>query len=101
MKTKKAAKQKPSRHRKMDYFKWAEQFKPILDKDGDARKYETYGKDLEEVKEAAQKDPDKVWTYVDGDRGRPGIVEGFHFVNRIYYHITEVPAEPNTTYWVD
>ncbi len=99
-KTEKAPPKKP-RNRKMDYFKWAEQFKPILDKDGDARKYETYGDDLEEVRKVAQKDPAKVWTYVDGDRGKSGIVEGYHFVNRIYYHITEVPAEPNTTYWVD
>jgi len=97
----KKAKQKLPRNRKMDYFDWARQFKPVLDKDGDARKYETYGSDLEEVRKVAEKEPGRVWTYVDGDSDKTGIIEGYHLVNRIYYHITEVPAEPDTAYWVD
>jgi hypothetical protein len=50
--------------------------------------FETYGKELEQVKKA---DPDKVWTLLDND-GEMTIAAGFHFVNRMGYMITEVPA---------
>ena len=74
---------------KMDYFDWDRKYKPIS-VDGCAKMFETYGEDLKEVVAA---DPNKVWTLVDGEDGETVIVNGYHFVNRIVYYITEVPFE--------
>lgn len=51
---------------------------------------ETYGKDLELVKQYAAKGC--VATVIDNDRGGHSLIGGMHFVNRIYYLITEVPV---------
>lgn len=45
-----------------------------------------------------EKEPNKVWTLVDGDNGHIYVTEGFHFVNRIGYFITEVAADPKDQY---
>ncbi len=49
--------------------------------------FETYGKELEFVR---QQDPLTVWTFVDGDDGDQYLVSGIHFVNRIGYLISTV-----------
>jgi len=59
--------------------------------------FETYGKELERVKKRAKKYPLTIWTISDND-GDLEIMEGFHFVNRLGYLITKVPAEANTQY---
>ena len=74
---------------KIDYFDWERKYKPIQ-LDGCARMFETYGEELEEV---IATDPNKVWTLVDGDDGETVIVNGYYFVNRLVYYITEVPFE--------
>ena len=100
---------------------------PNVDDDApfDGTMFETYGPDLEAVQNA---NPGCVWTLFDGDdvdielaekagykpasdgddgafvdsAGSPvdfgWIGDGFHFVNRAGYFVTEVPACPNSTY---
>lgn len=53
---------------------------------------ETYGHDLVQVKQILKDRPDHVWTLLDGDDGTY-IVSGYHFVNRIYYIITNEPCQ--------
>lgn len=71
---------------------WAEKYKPIdnpLRKD--SKQFETYGEELEYVKNA---NPLHVWTWVDGDMSDL-IINGFALVNRFVYYVTEVPFEEN------
>jgi hypothetical protein len=68
---------------------WEAKYKPIQNFNGDrvwnGTMFETYGEDLEFV----ARTPDEfVWTWVDGDEGT-WIVNGFHWVNRIGYFVTE------------
>jgi len=55
--------------------------------------YETYGEELEVVREALKKNPKTVWTVLDGDDGELFISSGMQFVNRFGYIITETPCE--------
>jgi hypothetical protein len=55
--------------------------------------FETYGDEVEFVKSQS---PANIWTYGDGDDGGGYIWNGWHFVNRLGYFITEVPCPPNT-----
>lgn len=55
------------------------------------RIFETFGSELEFVKKA---NPDCVWTLLDhDDDGNQVLTNGFHFVNRAGYYITEKPHE--------
>jgi hypothetical protein len=47
--------------------------------------YETFGKEVEYVKEKHNK---HIWTIVDNEDGELIIIAGFHFVNRLGYLIT-------------
>ncbi len=62
---------------------WYEQFHPI------ARQFDEPPKDF---------DHHFVWTAVDGDEGQFCVSEGIHWVNRIFYYVTEVPWEDNIFY---
>jgi hypothetical protein len=82
---------------------WLEEFKPItnhidphasFDIDGSGIMFETFGKELEFVK---AQDPRCIWTYADGDDGGGYIFNGYHYINRLGYFITEVPCPENTT----
>jgi hypothetical protein len=88
---------------------WEEQFKPITnhldsnaswqDDDGNGIMFETYGEELDFVKTKLKENPNCIWTLVDSDDGEECIiVGGYHFVNRIGYFITEVPAEKDFCY---
>ena len=57
--------------------------------DGPGCLFETYGEELEFVR---QQDPCTVWTLVDGDDGDQYLTNGFHFVNRIGYLVSTVPV---------
>ena len=60
--------------------------------------FETYGEEVEFVK--AQEE-NRIWTYGDGDDGGTHIWNGWSFVNRIGYFITEVPFPDNTDIQID
>lgn len=87
----------------MDFDDFYETYKPITNNsqtscapiimEGDnaqALGFETYGDDLEKVKQA---DPRCVFTLVDDGDGGIQLVSGTHYVNRLAYLITEVPHE--------
>lgn len=52
--------------------------------------HETSGPDLVAVQAAVKNKPETVWTLLDCD-GQMFITNGFHYVNRMGYFITEVP----------
>lgn len=73
---------------------WFDKYDPIPNPNGSSWDYggktylfETYGADMEKVKQA---DPTHVWTMLDCD-GNIYIVAGYHFVNRMGYFITQKP----------
>lgn len=83
----------------MDFDEWCATYKPIknhIDKDSsfNGEMFETYGDEVAFVKE---QDNSYIWTYGDGDDGGSYIWNGWHFVNRIGYFITEVPCPIDTT----
>ena len=83
----------------MDFDEWFDTYKPIpnnIDTNAsfDGHMFETYGDEVEFVKKV---DPAYIWTYGDGDDGGSYVWNGWHFVNRIGYFITEVPCPADTT----
>ena len=83
----------------MDFDEWCATYKPIknhIDTNAsfDGEMFETYGDEVAFVKE---QDGPYIWTYGDGDDGGSYIWNGWSFVNRIGYFITEVPCPPDTT----
>lgn len=86
---------------------WESQFKPIINhidenasfqNDNDEGiMFETYGEELEFVKE---QNANYIWTYGDGDDGGSYIWNGYHYINRLGYFITEVPWVEGNTYQV-
>jgi hypothetical protein len=83
----------------MDFDEWVDAYKPIpnnIDTNAsfDGLMFETYGDEVEFVKKV---DPNYIWTYGDGDDGGTYVWNGWSFVNRIGYFITEVPCPPDTT----
>jgi hypothetical protein len=76
-----------------------DKYKPIknhLSSSSDDYVFETYGDDLDFVR---SQDPKKIWTWVDGDMSSL-LVAGYHFVNRIGYHIAEIPWTDENEYVV-
>jgi len=85
----------PKRAR-ISYEKWLEKYHPVknpFDTNApyDGCMFETFGKEVEFVRSQPN---EKVWTLAECD-GRTFICEGFHFVNRIGYFITEVSYPSN------
>jgi len=83
----------------MDFDEWFDKYKPIknhLDEHSsfDGYMFETYDEEVEFVK---AQDENRIWMYGDGDDGGGYIWNGWHFINRIGYFITEVPCPDNTT----
>jgi len=86
---------------------WFAKYKPIANPTGDSGlhiddvcyMFETYDPDITKVLEAREVNPACVWTLLDCDDCEV-IGDGYHYVNRIGYFITEVPAEPNANYEV-
>jgi hypothetical protein len=81
----------------LTWEEWVEQYKPHTDEFGDPKMFDTHG---EEGKSAASTPNELVWTYLEGDTGTL-ITEGYHYVNRLGYYITEVPSLPDTSYEID
>jgi hypothetical protein len=92
----------------MDFDEWCDTYKPITNNiDTNASfngtMFETYGEEVAFVKEQPE---EYIWMYGDGDDGGSFIWNGWGFVNRIGYFITEVPCPPNldiqvkvSSYW--
>lgn len=60
--------------------------------------FETFGAEYEAVREAFSREPMTVWTLLEGDDGELYIKEGFHFVNRMGYFITQEPAPKGVSF---
>ena len=84
----------------LDYFDWAEKFKPRTNPRTQNDTFETYGEDHDDVLKADNENPGTVWTLVDGGE-ECVIVDGYAYVNRLHYYLTEVPAEKDTTYEIE
>jgi hypothetical protein len=85
---------------------WFDKFKPLpnhLDpnasfNDGEqGYMFETYGKELDFVK---NQEPNRIWTYTDGDNGDTYIFQGMGIVNRIGYFVTAVPFSGSKDYQI-
>lgn len=89
---------------KLSYEDWVERFQPeknnIVDDDRgyDGTLFETYGPEVEFVKEIGRLNPHRVWTLVSGDDGGLYLTSGWHFVNREGYFITAVPCPADEDY---
>lgn len=74
---------------------WLKTFKPIknhidTNASGDGNMFETFGKEVKYVQHVTRLAPRTVWTIIEGERSAMRICNGYHFVNRIGYFITEV-----------
>lgn len=76
------------------YEQWVDTYKPISDKHGQPRMFETYGEDLDIVRVV---DNSFLWTFVDGG-DYSGLSAGFHFVNRLGYYICQVAYQDEDLY---
>jgi len=85
---------------------WFDKFKPIPNhiddnasfNDGEqGYMFETYDKELAFVK---SQDPNRIWTYCDGDNTGTYIFQGMRIVNRIGYFVTAVPFDGSKDYQI-
>lgn len=89
---------------KLSYEDWVERFQPeknnIVDEDRgyDGTMFETYGPEVEFVKEIGRLNPHRVWTLISGDDGGVYLTSGWHYVNRVGYFITAVPCPADEDY---
>lgn len=84
----------------MGFEQWVDRFGPLENPTGTSGDFafETYGPEYEKVKAAFKKNPATVWTRFSGDED--GIGDGFHWVNRLVYYITKIPANTDKQYWI-
>jgi hypothetical protein len=76
---------------RIDEFEFAETYRPVLAADGSWRDF-FWKDDAECLAALAEAAPERrVWTLVDIG-GFTLVTSGRHFVNRLEYYITEVPA---------
>jgi len=54
---------------------------------------ETYGEEYDHVAAIGHNEPNRIWTYIDDEEGNTCIVNGWAFVNRIGYFITQKPYD--------
>ncbi|OBQ45549.1 MAG: hypothetical protein AN484_00825 [Aphanizomenon flos-aquae WA102] len=88
----------------MTMEEWETTYKPIYnhidsnasfqDESGNGIMFETYGDEYEFVK---SQPPANIWMYGSGDDGGTYIWNGWGFVNRLGYFITEVPCPDGLT----
>jgi hypothetical protein len=77
---------------------WEHHFKPVnnhidLESSFDGIMFETYTEEYDYVASIGQKQPNRIWTLVDGEDGNTLIINRWAFVNRIGYFITEKPYD--------
>lgn len=87
----------------LTFDEWCEQYKPIVNHlddnasfdNGDGGiMFETYGDEVDFVKSQS---PANIWMYGSGDDGGTYVWNGWGFVNRLGYFITEVPCPDGLT----
>lgn len=92
---------------KLTFDEWIEAYKPAVNHldenasfdDGNGGiMFETYGEEHDYVCSMNLKR--RVWTYVDGDDGTY-VVNGYSFVNRIGYFITEIPYSDDDNFEIE
>ena len=86
---------------------WFDTFKPIPNhiddnasfqtEDGVGYMFETYDDELRFVQ---SQEPNRIWTYCDGDNGGTYIFQGMRIVNRIGYFVTSVPFDGSKDYQI-
>ena len=86
---------------------WFDKFKPIPNhiddnasfqtEDGIGYMFETYDDELRFVQ---SQEPNRIWTYCDGDDRGTYIFQGMRIVNRIGYFVTIVPFDANKDYQI-
>ena len=96
----------------MDFDAWQSQYRPIknmIDANAamDGILFESYGAEVEAAHRIFQLEPGRVWTVTvcdddvdDGEEDEPGsnawhINDGWHYVNRLGYIVTEVAFVPS------
>ena len=88
---------------------WMKEFRPVANhieknspwenENGEGTMFETYGEELDFVKKTNNENPFRVWTIMDCDESDDLIIcEGFHFVNRMGYFITEKNFDKENNY---
>lgn len=85
-------------HNYTDYDKWFDEYKPVLNhfhKDENLQwngcLYETYGEEDDYITKLVETEPNRVWTMVSDDYGNLCVTNGWHYVNRFGYLVTEKP----------
>lgn len=86
---------------------WFDTFKPIPNhiddnasfqtEDGVGYMFETYD---DELKFVQSQEPNRIWTYCDGDNSGTYIFQGMRIVNRIGYFVTTVPFDGSKDYQI-
>ena len=86
---------------------WFDTFKPIPNhiddnasfqtEDGVGYMFETYDDELRFVQ---SQEPNRIWTYCDGDDNGTYIFQGMRIVNRIGYFVTAVPFDGSKDYQI-
>ena len=93
----------------MDFDEFCDTYKPIInhidtnasfDNGYGGIMFETYGDEVEFVRDHVFLHPNTVWTYCDGDDGGTYICDGMHMVNRIGYFVTTVPYDDKQYYQI-
>lgn len=92
------------RVRELTWDEFNDEFRIIanhLSTDDTLDMFDTHGEEFEFVRKRSNSHPGTVWTYMEDGSGGTMIGDGLHFVNRLGYIITEMPAEPLVTYVID
>jgi hypothetical protein len=76
----------------LSYDAWFDTYKPVLSSFGDVKDY-----DYDEARNLARSvHSNRLWTLLDCD-GQLVIANGWHYVNRLGYHMTELPFKAGIT----
>lgn len=83
----------------MTYDEFIDTFRPVKNHFEDAAfdgyLFETYAEQADYVRWQPER---RIWTIIEGDDGELYLVDGYHWVNRLGYFITEVPWSPGFEY---
>lgn len=87
--------------RKTDYETFINKFKPEMDERGESfKQYDDTDFSYQKAFDKAGEGNKFLWTVVDGSGRNLYILPGFHFVNRMFYIITEIPWNEKTRNYV-